>query len=349
MSNDAPATELIFDVLTFALSMKRPHGGRGVNKIKQHLMSKFPNAKADSFGNLHVDCRCDTTHRTLFVAHLDTVHRLDGINKLIIKDSFIHARGDVLGADDGVGVALLCHLIASGVCAYYIFTQGEECGGLGAKHLVANSQDLLSEFDRAIAFDRRGTSSIISHQSMARCCSDEFAEKLCDELNLNGLLYMPDPTGSYTDTADFTHLIPECTNISCGYFDEHSKTERLDLNHLSGLMVALPLIQWDSLPVRRKAEKEVWWDFDGSFDFALDAEMRGLIEALDAAWEGDDAPLKALMVTVLPPENQKLAFESLRYQSISDEVIDTLFDNIESVPAIELLSWAMEMTDPSWW
>ena len=31
------------------------------------------------------------------------------------------------------------------------------------------------------------------------------------------LLYATDPTGIFTDTANFVDIIPECTNISCGY------------------------------------------------------------------------------------------------------------------------------------
>lgn len=346
-SNKHPTCGLAFDVLTFALSLKRPHGGRGVNKLSQFLKTKFPEAQMDAFGNLHLDNRGHIQNRTLFVAHLDTVHRHDGVNKLIVKDSFIHARGDVLGADDGVGIALLCHLIDSDIGGYYIFTQGEECGGLGARYLAGHHAKLLSEFDRAVAFDRRGTSSVITHQSMSRCCSEVFAESLSDALNSNGMLFMPDSTGSYTDTADFTHLIAECTNISCGYFSEHTKSERIDLNHFGDLLGALPLIQWDSLPVERNpAEKELWYLGYESSD-ALDPAIAEMIEALDSAWVGDDLALKSLMVTVLPKANQRLALDSLRTQTFSDDVLDTLYDNIGNVSVDELLSWALQMTDPA--
>jgi len=33
----------------------------------------------------------------------------------------------------------------------------------------------------------------------------------------------------YTDTAEFTDIIPECTNRSVGYAREHTQEESLDL------------------------------------------------------------------------------------------------------------------------
>lgn len=131
---------LAYDVLVFSLTLKRPHAGRGVQKLVKYLSAKFPTARADGFGNLHVDTRKDATNRTLFVAHLDTVHRQDGKNHIEHKGGSLLAVNDVLGADDGAGIALLAHLITSNVPAYYIFTHGEECGGLGAKHLTVITQ-----------------------------------------------------------------------------------------------------------------------------------------------------------------------------------------------------------------
>jgi putative aminopeptidase FrvX len=57
----------------------------------------------------------------------------------------------MLGADDGAGCAMLMHLIHSGVPAYYIFTVGEEKGGIGATWLAKHKPDLLKQFDRAKA------------------------------------------------------------------------------------------------------------------------------------------------------------------------------------------------------
>ena len=249
-------TKTLYQVLHKALGTKRPHATTGTAAFSAWLQTRFPanTWHVDGAGNMHVDLRSDKTHRTLFVAHVDTVHKTVGKNHYKHgADNIIRADGDVLGADDGAGVALLMHLMAHGVPAYYLFTQGEERGGIGAKYVVKHYAETLIEFDRAIAFDRRGRDSIITYQGGERCCSDEFADILADDLNLrhNDFLYSPDPSGVYTDTAEFTLLIPECTNISVGYDHEHSTKESLDINHYDALARAVVTIDWDALPTAR--------------------------------------------------------------------------------------------------
>ena len=196
----------LYKILHKALGMKRPHATVGTAAFSAWLQTKFPanTWHVDGAGNMHVDLRGDPTiHRTLFVAHVDTVHKTTGKNVYTQTMTTITAKGDVLGADDGAGVALLMHMMSHGIPAYYLFTQGEERGGIGAKFAAKNYGKVLVEMDRAIAFDRRGTDSVISYQGFSRCCSDTFGDALARELNDNGdnFFYSVDPTGVYTDTA----------------------------------------------------------------------------------------------------------------------------------------------------
>lgn len=257
---------ILHKTLARALSMKRPHGSEGTTRLTDWLEDRavdlrdasMPHMKIhrDGAGNLHIDTRVSHTNRTLFTAHVDTVHRDQGPNKIRKTATHWHADGAPLGADDGAGVAMLMHLLHSGVDAYYLFTQGEECGGIGATYAAKHDAALWAEFDRAIAFDRRGIDSVITHQGMGRCCSDVFAEALANELCADmTLMYSPDSTGVYTDTAEFTHLIPECTNISVGYYREHSDEESLDILHFTALAARVALIDWDDLPTDRDPTK----------------------------------------------------------------------------------------------
>lgn len=92
---------------------------------------------------------------------------------------------------------------------------------------------------------------MITEQIYGPCCSDNFAKQLAKCLNDTdeNFNYKPDPTGIYTDSAQFTVLIPECTNISVGYYSEHSYSERQDILHLERLCKSVCLIDWESLPV----------------------------------------------------------------------------------------------------
>lgn len=248
---------LLYKTLARALSMKRPHGTLSVDVFTDWLADRVPKKYAlhrhyDHCGNLHIDAREDASNRTLFVAHVDTVHREEGSNKIRKTQGTWYADGACLGADDGAGCAMLMHLMDAHVPGYYVFTQGEEKGGIGAKFLADENPELLEQFDRAIAFDRRGIDSVITHQGWGRCCSDDFAAALSDALCADDvLMYLGDDTGVYTDTAEFTSIIPECTNISVGYNNEHSDRETLDIIHFTALAAAVVRIKWDALPTVR--------------------------------------------------------------------------------------------------
>jgi hypothetical protein len=96
----------------------------------------------------------------------------------------------------------------------------------------------------AIALDRRGTTSIITHQGAGRGCSDEFGRSLAAILKMGHVL---DDTGIYTDTAEFFHLVPNCTNISVGYQNEHTKKETLNKMYIEALRDSLIAADWTQL------------------------------------------------------------------------------------------------------
>lgn len=264
MSKFENPQEHMMTVLRRALSLRRPHGsieeGSLLLSLAFDIKGHRPGTQmfVDPAGNLHVDLRAfnkrgNTKNRTLFVAHVDTVHRTGGPNVFDSSTPVWKAlAGQPLGADDGAGVAMLSALIRHGKPAYYIFTRGEECGGVGSTYLAAEMADILEQFDRAIAFDRKDVFSVITRQGfVGRCCSDAFGEALCDALNAEGMLMMTDDTGVYTDTAEFVEIIPECTNISAGYYKEHTPNESLDTEYLKLLLAAALALDWDALPTER--------------------------------------------------------------------------------------------------
>ena len=161
----------------------------------------------------------------------------------------------VLGADDKLGCYIMCRLIEAGVPGLYVFHIGEEVGGVGSSYLAKTYPDKFHNIDRCIAFDRKGYSDIITHQSGGRCCSDAFANALAKQMNphLPPMQHMaPSSGGSFTDSANYTHLIAECTNVAVGYFDQHTAREKFDLEWLERhLLPALIKVDWDNLPVQR--------------------------------------------------------------------------------------------------
>lgn len=250
------------------LSLKRPYGGEGERFVAEEILSRLPydlmvyNNSLDRPMAYLITTVPEST--TLFVAHLDTVHREDGPNPVIYDEVMgwmYKEDGTPLGADDGAGVWLLYKMIEAGVPGTYLFTLGEERGGVGAKWMADNASEFLGKFDRAIEFDRRGTTSVITYQGFGRCCSDEFAEELAAKLGMN---FKPDNTGVYTDTAEFTDIIPECTNISCGYYHEHSGAETLDAAFLEQLLERCLEADWSSMPVVRDPAEVEAFGYEGA-------------------------------------------------------------------------------------
>lgn len=205
--------------------------------------------------------------RTIFASHLDTVSKELAQVIHTFNDNIIGTDGKTtLGADDKAGVTVMLHLIKNNVPGLYYFFIGEEVGCIGSG--LASSQSISKfkgKYDRIISFDRRGTDSIITYQSSTRCCSDKFAESLAKQLNLSGMSYKKDDGGVYTDSAEFTDIIPECTNVSVGYYKEHTFNETQDILHLENLANACLLVDWENLPTERDMTKKEYKSYKSSY------------------------------------------------------------------------------------
>lgn len=188
----------------------------------------------------------------LWSCHTDTVHRLGGVQALTVaKGMLTVATGDpsnCLGADCTAGVWVMREMILANVPGLYVFHRDEETGGNGSSWIARHTPELLDGIKAAIAFDRKGTRNVITHQG-GRCCSDVFAKSLGDALKMD---YSPDDTGIFTDTANYTDLVGECTNLSVGYYGEHSRGECLDLAHLVSLRAAVIGMDVDALVYSRQ-------------------------------------------------------------------------------------------------
>ena len=187
----------------------------------------------------------------LFSSHVDTVHQLtDPVFQKVMYDKgmgiFFKDDKRPLGADDGAGVWLMLEMIDAQVPGSYIFHRGEERGGIGSSGMARDHAEWLAGFKWAIAFDRRGSGDVITEMACGTVCSKTFANALAAKINggldvnkLTQLEYAPNDTGLFTDTGNYKGIIPECTNVSCGYDMEHTGDETLDWWHLSALRGAV--------------------------------------------------------------------------------------------------------------
>jgi hypothetical protein len=235
---------------TFLNLTKRtyPHG---TEEDLFHLLPK--NIQTDEFGNKYLTIGED--YSTMFTCHLDTASStVEDVRHQFEKNLITTDGRTILGADDKAGMTILLFMIENNVPGLYYFFLGEERGCVGSRKLAnKHKNEPLSNIKKVISFDRRGTDSVITHQMGGRCCSEVFGTAVSELLNKyeKTFEYGTDPTGIYTDSAQFTNIYQECTNISVGYNYEHTHSEEQDIEHLEKLCKVVTKVDWESLPVSR--------------------------------------------------------------------------------------------------
>jgi len=256
--------------------------------LKNHLPTGY---QTDNWGNYYLEVGQGST--TMFTCHLDTAS-YGGSNPVrhVFEGNFIKTDGStILGADDKAGMVVLLYMIKKQIPGIYYFFLGEERGCIGSSDVSENwkSLEISKRVTKVVSFDRRGTGSIITEQFGGVCCSDEFAKELASRLNSveEGFHFRPDPTGIYTDSAQFIDLVPECTNISVGYYNEHTGSETQNIEFLRKLCQSVVKIDWESLPIKRDPSQK-WssdyyhypvssyntdWNDDKFFDADVDLEL----------------------------------------------------------------------------
>ncbi len=230
------------------LREKRPHRSATEEAwIEKHIDPL--GVDTDGFGNRIIRIG---NAPVLWSSHTDTVHHRAGQQAVTVRNGMMQlkheSKHDCLGADDGAGVWLMLEMIRGGTEGLYVFHRGEEWGGLGSSYIAKDTPQLLDGIDYAIALDRAGYRDIITHQFGGRCCSDDFAEALARGIKLG---QEPSDGGTFTDTANYVDLVPECSNVSVGYFAQHTSMEEVDVQFLAELRDSLCGFDCDRLPVVR--------------------------------------------------------------------------------------------------
>jgi len=362
---------LLAQILTM-LTYKRPYlggDGQGWRKFIEHFIVPVARARrlelqSDEAGNVWVDTRTDPfAQRTLFTAHTDTVHRTEGRQKVHVdpKTRVITTSGsECLGADDAAGVAVLLHLMEHDVPAMYLFPAGEEAGCVGSSHMVQTRPQWFAQFDRAVAFDRKSSWSVITHQAWGRSCSDAFGLALAEALSTGELMFDIDDTGVYTDTAEFMGLIPECTNLSAGYVNEHTRYESLDYGFLEALCEQAARVDWEALPVARDPtdvedlwgtayDEELFGDVAPSVFIQDTAEME-IGQALQDAF--NDAPeelvdLATWCVAQRTSRDQRALMEQVCWAAVTPQAVRHTQEVYERAGAVQALDVFVEIVIPT--
>ncbi len=241
-------------------SYKRPMGSLYEDIFVERFLMPL-GFQRDEFKNLVLTL--GDNPRVLFSSHMDTVHYDEGIQRVKYKKGVLTQNGsNCLGADDTAGIWLMTEMIKAHIPGVYIIHHGEERGCIGSRAKAKGDPEFFANIDIAVAFDRAGYKDIITHQSGWRTASDAFAKSLSEQL---GNTYSASPNGAYTDTNEYRELVAECTNLSVGYFSQHTSKERQDVTFLMALREALLQVDWSKLVVERDPKAVDYDDFGYGF------------------------------------------------------------------------------------
>ena len=280
--------------LSKMMTYARPAGSKTEKVFISKFIDPIPKMRTDPFGNRLITVGKNPT--TLFTSHTDTVHdyakkrvrnkepyQYRDARTGIMHSGFIHREhqekdlhqkqrypvlidgkwlkpkgGDILGADDTTGVWMMLNMIHAKKPGKYIFHREEEIGGKGSQYIAEKTPQELKGIKRAISFDRKGYGDVITHQRGGRTASDKFAKSLSKQL---GGDYRPSQWGTFTDSASYSRIVPECTNISVGFKGAHTREEKQNLRFAGHLYRTVLGVDFETLPVERDP-KVAEYDYD---------------------------------------------------------------------------------------
>lgn len=237
------------------------------------LDSRLPpgaNKVVDTYGNIFVLVGDSEQSDVAFTSHLDTVARANsqppkvkmtqaGVLYVSNPDT-----ADCLGADCGAGVYLMLEMLEHGIPGRYCFFRDEEVGCQGSSDSAQDATGFWTGVKAMISFDRRGD-GIITSQRWSPCCSVKFATELARRL---GRTEKHLQSGIYTDSAEFTHIVPECTNVGVGYMHEHTPDEVLDTVILQAVLEkVLDPATFKDLPIEREPAARSSFSFTNTHGF----------------------------------------------------------------------------------
>lgn len=229
-----------------------PHGKEST--LEKYLPS---GVQKDSIGNYFIKIG---NSETLFTTHLDTYCKeYEKVNHVIEGDIIKTDGTTILGGDNKLGCTILLYMIQQGIPGLYYFFLSEEPispkgGRWGSQEALKVYEPLFKKYKRCIAFDRKQKGSLVTRQLGRNCCSTQFVTELETEFKKAGMDFKADHQAYYTDTATFLDTISECTNISAGGWNEHYKSEWVDLSYTKKVAEAACKMDWESLPVVREVE-----------------------------------------------------------------------------------------------
>lgn len=173
----------------------------------------------------------------LLVAHMDTVHKEPPKEFILNKGVLSSPQG--IGGDDRCGIYMIFEILKHHNCSV-LFTCDEETSGRGAEAFCDKLADIEAkikqklEFNYIIQLDRRNSNDAVFYD----CDNPEF------EAFIESTGYYKTTWGTFSDISVIApELGAAAVNLSCGYYQEHTLNEYVNLSEMEeGIQAVLEII-----------------------------------------------------------------------------------------------------------
>lgn len=189
--------------------------------LERHLKNYQYNI--DEYGNIFIGDF--TIEKPCLVAHIDSVHHKRSKHFTLKKNILSSNKG--IGGDDKCGIVAILEILKMTDSANAILTVDEEIGGIGALNI---KYEKLKNVKYFIEIDRQGENDIIFESGRNKIASDYFIKALLPFCKIH---QYQEAQGIFTDVNILTEISKKCAvNVSCGYFNPHTKREYVNLKYL---------------------------------------------------------------------------------------------------------------------
>jgi putative aminopeptidase FrvX len=219
----------LMKMLIDLLQINSPSGNE--DKVRHYIKTKLAEMNIDfaedETGNIF---NLSLEERPLLSAHMDTVRRSTEKIEVVVgkaKSDLTIIKGagpGVIGGDDKCGVWIILDLLSKRKDFNFIFTVQEEIGAAGAYDFCGKYD--LKHITFGLVLDRAGSSDII-------CLNNGYGTKEFETaLSEIGKKFKYKPsTGVFSDANVFRDFF-SCANLSVGYYNQHSPSELICVEHL---------------------------------------------------------------------------------------------------------------------
>ena len=161
------------------------------------------------------------TFPVLLVAHLDTVHETKPKMIMVAGDKDIISSPEGIGGDDRCGVYMIFEVIKKYNCSV-LFCEDEEIGGIGAHKFTKSKVAQSLDFNYIIEFDRKGKNDAVFYD----CDNVEFEQFITEK-------FYKAEYGTFSDISIIApYLGVAAVNLSCGYYNAHTKSEYIVISEM---------------------------------------------------------------------------------------------------------------------